>query len=141
MSDTENEVEIKEELTEVMEEKPRRTTFTKSRGVSVTWFREMKGYCLCEAEDGTGYKVPSELCPDQTNQPFEIQTDDERIETLYNWDKEIKAMLPDQKALIRNIRKALWHNGAISKESAQENSVQKNLMRGAFPYRITIEEE
>jgi hypothetical protein len=91
--------------------------------------------------DGTGYLIPSGLVDEQEGNDFSIDLADKDIKLLYNWTKEIEAMLPSKAEMVANIRKALWTNGAHQKESLKLSVVQRNLMRGAFPYRINIEEE
>lgn len=133
MSDVNDTPEVEEE------EQPKKKT-SRSKTTAVTWFFERGGYCLCAAGD-VGYAIPSELCDTSQSLTFEIDLSDESIITLYDWEQEIEAMLPTRNEMKANIRRALWVNGAISKESAKTNHVQKNLMRGAFPYRIEINEE
>jgi hypothetical protein len=125
---------------EFVEEKPKKSP-PRTVKEKVTWFHEIKGFCICITESGDGYLVPSELCTVQSQLTFEIDLSNDNIQKLHGWDTEIEAILPPRKEMIHNIRKALWRNGAISKEAAKSNKVQQNLMRGAFPYRIEVIEE
>lgn len=124
-----------EETKKTRTAKPRSTTET------VTMFHEIRGYCLCTDGKGNGYMIPSELCNSQQGLDFDVDLSSDGIIALYNWKKEIESMLPDKDELIRNVRLALWRNGAVSREAAKQNKVQQNLMRGAFPYRIEVTEE
>ncbi len=96
---------------------------------------------ICIAGDGTGYQVPKEYIDSEEGPTFAIDLGDKRVKLLHNWTREIEAMLPSKNEMVANIRKALWLNGAHDKETIKKNEVQKNLMRGAFPYRIELLEE
>lgn len=98
-------------------------------------------YLIGVSGDGTGYLIPAAQINEQEGNDFSIDLADKDIKLLYNWTKEIEAMLPSKAEMVANVRKALWLNGAQQKESLKLSAVQRNLMRGAFPYRINIEEE
>jgi len=99
------------------------------------------GHFIGVSGDGTGYLIPAAIVDAQESNDFSIDLADKEIKLLYNWMREIEAMLPPKAEMVANVRKALWLNGAHQKESLKKNEVQRNLMRGAFPYRINIEEE
>lgn len=132
---------LSEDEVQEIKEEPKKKSKPVSTTTSVTWFRETQGYCLCVDDEGNGYKIPAQHCATNSGTRFDIDLTIEGIEVLYNWEKELKAVLPDTKTLIKNANVALWSNGAISKAAARENAVQKNLMRGAFPYRIVVEDD
>lgn len=124
-----------------LKEEPKKTP-KKTQKTTLKAFHESRGFTLCEDNEGNGYLLPSEMTPGQFGVEFDVDLGDKDITPLYNWDKEIKALFPNgMKTIADNIRKALWQNGAISKEAAKQNNVQKNLMRNAFPYRIELEKE
>lgn len=102
---------------------------------------ERDGCVICLAGDGTGYLVPVHYVRELADPVLTIDLADKQIKVLYNWTKEIEAMLPSKTEMVATIRKALWLNGAHNRESLKLGAVQRNLMRGAFPYIIKIEEE
>lgn len=122
---------------EIISEEPKKK---RSKKTEVTWLHERQGYSLCLVGE-SGYYVPSSLCDTSKGLVFEVDLSDESVIPLYDWTQEIEDILPSRAEIIHNIRKALWVNGAVSRESAKQNTVQKNLMRGAFPYRIKLDKE
>lgn len=121
---------------------PAQTAATNKAQVTIVPGSFRERHYICVAGDGTGYWVPEDRIPGEgQDKSFSIDLADKEIKLLYNWTKEIEAMLPSKTEMIANVRKALWLNGALDKESLKLSAVQRNLMRGAFPYRLETEEE
>ena len=134
---------LEEEFEEILSEKTEeakpiverpKTSLSKGLVLRKTAMRVADG-SVYEA-NGDHYHVPEHV---GTTTELVLDPDDKRIVLLYNWEDEINKALPTLNQIRDNVRKALWRNGALTKEHARETHVRRNLMRGAFPYTVEVD--
>lgn len=106
--------------------------------------REMRrandGRILVDGDDGQFYLLPKDFDFGGVRTAT-LTKDDSRLESLYTWNKEIEAMLPDRASLVKAVRKSLYLAGAFERGDLNKNEVIKNALRYAFPYTIKEIEE
>lgn len=92
---------------------------------------------LCIDENGLGYLVAESVAPQSNKDVREFDHDDKAIESLYNWDSEIEAMLPKRPAMVSAVRLSLYRAGALKSGDLQRNDVKRAALKTAFPYVIS----
>lgn len=100
-----------------------------------------KELVVCVDQNAQGYLVPMDIAPENSSDEKEFAQDDSRIELLYNWDKEIEAMLPSRAEMVNSVRLSLYRAGAYQSGDLSKNAVRQRGLQTAFPYKISALEE
>lgn len=80
------------------------------------------------------YLIAVADCDFARSSKMEIDLDQADVIEGYNWETEIKAMLPSTEAIKDNIRLSIWRAGGYTVENTQRRA---KFLKSAFPYKFT----
>lgn len=100
---------------------------------------------LVESIDQVGefFHIPTDSVKTfRANDHVTIDRRDQTVIPLYNFKKEIEAMLPNRQTMIRNVQIAFLRTGVVSLEDARlSGEFARNATKGAFPYTPDLDSQ
>lgn len=86
------------------------------------------GMVIVEDDNGVGYIAPGTTQFVRGEADLDLTT----LETAYDWQEEIEAMLPTKELMIQNIRRSIWASGGYKKGKGRK----PRRLDQAWPYAL-----